>query len=1078
MMTRYSPLNLVLLFLLVLGCAGERPSVLVTTERAGGVQIAYEVLDKPFPTIPLPNDTATRLDDDSSTGRFINISHIGPTTMESETRTKAGEVGGFGVYMPISVPLTGPVDLVNIVKRQCTGTSVEDWEQRWARKECNDRDFSNDVALVIKLDSENPDVVPLDFGNGNFPIVLEVTDAYFDNDPRAQGQNLIFETVAEDTNDNGELDPGEDTNGDGILNVANVIPGVAEALADDPGFFAGVDDLASFFELETNTLVFRPVLPLLSKSTYAVIITKNLLDTNGKAVESPFEGIHPADQYEALKDLGSLLKQADIGMDLSDVAFAWKFTTQDTTGDMQAIRAGLYNHGPFAALSEAFPPTDVDLFQAKSELEGQAYILPASVLTPFLALVIDDLAGGGEESQNAILTDLDFIESIVMGATPGPNFLADKDGIATENYPADDDESFDVNPHTGAFFFGSTDITWWCTIPKADDDFTAPFPVFMYGHGYTSSRLEGLGFAGRLARFGYATCAIDAYGHGLSLPDDEIDLAPLIQATTIMGALEEFFDAQGYGGVPAGLSAGRARDLDNDGVPDSGGDFWTYDLFHTRDIVRQSVVDYISFIRMLRSFDGTNTWDYDTNGDGEKNLAGDFDGDGVVDFGGPTVQYTLSGASLGGILAGIVPAVEPSISVGLPIVGGGGLTDVGVRSRQGGVPEAVLMPFFGPLVLGSPNEDDSGVSLSFLVHNVTSRTKIVFHTSELIEEGDRVELENLENKHVDSAYIGADRRFRLAVPSDALSATEKRPVLGMLEDNSNVPVDVADPTKLGDRLRITVYEGNSETVKETIDQWQTDAIWQGARFLPDTTLVALANGHGKKRQTPDFRRFFYLASMLLEPGDPIAYSRHYAIDPFDFDYDPRVKDGSFDAGSNMLFIPSIGDMNVPVNTGIANARAAGAIDYWNTDTPWGMTENDVLIRNRVIEGTERTNRYQVENEEGELRSVLFDVDDLNHGSPRFGEPNLEGPPLRATKTGPELNNYVVALRLPYSDDHGSHGFDLPDPSLPFDIGTFMVNQIGYFCITNGEILSDEPCLEDNSCSFLPERIRLDPPPEE
>jgi len=761
---------------------------------------------------------------------------------------------------------------------------------------------------------------------------------------------------------------------------------------------------------------------------------------------------------------------------LGDVAFAWKYTTQDTTGDMEAIRAGLYSHGPFAELDAAFPPTEVDLFQMTTELEGKAYSLPMSVLNSFLPLVIDDLAGGSDESQNQILTDLSFIDHIVMGATPGPNFLADKDGIATDTYPADDDESFAVNPKTGEMFYGDTRITWWCTVPKADSAFSPPFPVFMYGHGYGSNRLEGLGFAGRLARFGYACCALDAYGHGLAFPDDEIDLAPLLEATTIMGALEEFFGAQGYGGLPAGLTAGRARDLDNDGAIDSGGDFWTYDLFHTRDIVRQSVVDYISFVRMARSFDGVNTWDYDTNGDGEKNLAGDFDGDGVVDFGGPDVQYTVSGASLGGILAGIIPAVEPTISVGLPIVGGGGLTDVGVRSRQGGVPEAVLMPFFGPLILGKPNEEATSVTFSFLVHNVRRRTFISFHTTDAIEAGDRVVLENVENGHTDEVIVGEELKIRLGVPSDALSATEKRPVLGMLEDNSNLPIDVDDPAQLGDRLRITIYDGNTDTVKETIDQWQNEAIWQGARFLPDTPLVALTNGHGKKRQTPDFRRFFYLASMLIEPGDPISYSHHYAIDPFNFDYDPLVKDGTFAAGSNMLFIPSIGDMNVPINTGIANARAAGAIDYWDTDTPWGMTENDVLIRHRVTEGTERTNRYQVETEDGSLRSVLFDVDDLNHGNPRFGEPNLEGPPLRATKTGPEFNNYVVALRLPYSDDHGSHGFDLPDASLPFDIGTFMINQIGYFCLSKGEILSDDPCLEDNSCSFLPERVRQDPAP--
>ena len=48
------------------------------------------------------------------------------------------------------------------------------------------------------------------------------------------------------------------------------------------------------------------------------------------------------------------------------------------------------------------------------------------------------------------------------------------------------------------------------------------------------------------------------------------------------------------------LLVGRDRDLNNDGLADSGGDMWTADLFHTRDMVRQSVVDHMQFVRILR----------------------------------------------------------------------------------------------------------------------------------------------------------------------------------------------------------------------------------------------------------------------------------------------------------------------------------------------------------------------------------------------------------------------------------------------------------------------------------------------
>jgi len=92
--------------------------------------------------------------------------------------------------------------------------------------------------------------------------------------------------------------------------------------------------------------------------------------------------------------------------------------------------------------------------------------------------------------------------------------------------------------------------------------------------------------------------------------------------------------------------AGRALDQNGDGLLDSGADYWTSYLFHTRDMVRQTVVDVMQVIRVLGSFDGVRTWKYDANHDGKPDLAGDFDGDGVVDVGG-SAPIHLVGGSLG-----------------------------------------------------------------------------------------------------------------------------------------------------------------------------------------------------------------------------------------------------------------------------------------------------------------------------------------------------------------------------------------------------------------------------------------------
>ena len=106
---------------------------------------------------------------------------------------------------------------------------------------------------------------------------------------------------------------------------------------------------------------------------------------------------------------------------------------------------------------------------------------------------------------------------------------------------------------------------------------------------------------------------------------------------------------------------GRARDLNNDGTVDSGGDFWTADTFHPH-AVRQTVSDWMAFIRVLRSFNGQRQWDldvYDAEGVRLTGVAGDLDGDGQVDLGGHN-QYFGWGQSLGGIVSGVAAGVGAS----------------------------------------------------------------------------------------------------------------------------------------------------------------------------------------------------------------------------------------------------------------------------------------------------------------------------------------------------------------------------------------------------------------------------------
>src|SRR5687768_9188732 len=107
------------------------------------------------------------------------------------------------------------------------------------------------------------------------------------------------------------------------------------------------------------------------------------------------------------------------------------------------------------------------------------------------------------------------------------------------------------------------------------------------------------------------------------------------------------------------LMDARHRDLNNDGTKDSGGDQWSADGFHTRDMVRQAVVDWMQLARGLRACgEGEmELSEYDEDGEpvltGEARVSCDWDGDGTPDIGGPDSQITIVGGSLGGIVTGV-----------------------------------------------------------------------------------------------------------------------------------------------------------------------------------------------------------------------------------------------------------------------------------------------------------------------------------------------------------------------------------------------------------------------------------------
>jgi len=269
----------------------------------------------------------------------------------------------------------------------------------------------------------------------------------------------------------------------------------------------------------------------------------------------------------------------------------------------------------------------------------------------------------------------------------------------------------------------------------------------------------------------------------------------------------------------------------------------------------------------------------------------------------------------------------------------------------------------------------------------------------------------------------------------------------------------------------------------------------------------------------------------LDPADPGTYAMRYhmptdpakapnsyytPLGPIDYCGEFNM-DCDIDMGANVLVIPTIGDTNVPPNTAIAQARVAGMIELFEDDPRYEKTQNRVLIDNHVVEGVEKIRDYRPSAEPGEYcgpegpeyndrylcenYEILFDVDDLadNHlcdyanyiecvDSPNqdyictttgttdpeyacgdgYNAPNMKtehsAPPLRITV---ETETGVAGMRIPYMQPRGQHGFDVPNPNKAFNMDLYMINLIARYFQSNGTIILDDTCLEDNSCVHIP-----------
>ncbi len=376
----------------------------------------------------------------------------------------------------------------------------------------------------------------------------------------------------------------------------------------------------------THTLYARPERILLQARRYALVLTTRVLDDGGQPLAPALGAPLVAEAAYGISAQSVVLQRLrTLGLARQEIAAVSVFTTQSVTVGLEQVR-GVIETDPAPDLRFALGPGGASSAYARVELDGLE--LRRQVST--------DPAALPEEPAKLplVLVPPTDVRTIAFGRFTAGSFLT-----ADRVIPAT------ATRAEAPALLGREDVDVTVCLPSG---ITPPdgWPVAIFGHGFGNDRhVVPMTVAGTMARFGFATVAINVVGHG--------------------GGADGTLTVLRTGREPVTLPAGgRGVDQDGDGRIASTEGVGTRPgspraLISNRDGLRQTTADLMQLVRAIRG-------------------GVDVDGDGRVDLDRERIAYF--GQSFGGIYGTLLMAVDPLVRVGVLNVPGGPIVEIARQS--------------------------------------------------------------------------------------------------------------------------------------------------------------------------------------------------------------------------------------------------------------------------------------------------------------------------------------------------------------------------------------------------------------